>query len=191
MSENRFILCNKTTDSKVWDTLKKQCYSLEYVVFLLNKQESTIIKQDEEIKKLKRTERSWRRIHCCNKESDNCGIIIEQQATIKRLEEENEQLKKELKGLNRRYIAFSEATDKRLREMTTIPYSKKVGELEKEIHRWKTLYEIKDKEVTARVKRLNEICNQYKYAITFDKDIDPNDAVNILCDRILQTEVDF
>lgn len=70
-------------------------------------------------------------------------------------------------------------------------YKEKVWELEKEIHRWKTLYEIKDKEVTARVKRLNEICNRYKYAITFDKDIDPNDAVNILCDRILQTEVDF
>ena len=33
------------------------------------------------------------------------------------LQEENEQLKKELKGLNRKYIAFSEATDKRLKEM--------------------------------------------------------------------------
>jgi len=63
-------------------------------------------------------------------------------------------------------------------------------QLKQKIQRWKTLYEIKDKEVTARVKRLNEICNQYKYAITFDKDIDPNDAVNILCDRILQTEVE-
>ncbi len=65
-----------------------------------------------------------------------------------------------------------------------------LNEQEQKIQRWKTLYEIKDKEVTTRVKRLNEICNQYKYAITFDKDIDPNDAVNILCDRILQTEVE-
>ena len=36
MSEKRFILCNKTTDSNVWDTLEKQCYSLEFVVSLLN-----------------------------------------------------------------------------------------------------------------------------------------------------------
>lgn len=69
-------------------------------------------------------------------------------------------------------------------------YRKENEQLKQKIQRWKTLYELKDKEVTARVKRLNEICNQYKYAITFDKDIDPNDAVNILCDRILQTEVE-
>ena len=56
------------------------------LIRLLNEQESTIIKQKEEIKKLKRTERSWRRIHCCNKESDNCGIVIEQEATIKQLQ---------------------------------------------------------------------------------------------------------
>ena len=61
----------------------------------------------------------------------------------------------------------------------------------KQCERWRSLYELKDAEVTARVKRLNEICNRYKYAITFDKDIDPNDAVNILCDRILQTEVEM
>ncbi len=36
MTEKRFILCNKTTDSNVWDTLDKQCYSLEFVVSLLN-----------------------------------------------------------------------------------------------------------------------------------------------------------
>ena len=36
MSEKRFILCNKTTDSNVWDTWEKQCYGWEYVVYLLN-----------------------------------------------------------------------------------------------------------------------------------------------------------
>ena len=36
MSDERFILCNKTTDSNVWDTLEKQCYGWEYVVSLLN-----------------------------------------------------------------------------------------------------------------------------------------------------------
>ena len=35
----------------------------------------------------------------------------------KKLKEENEWLRKELKGLNKKYIAFSEATDKRLKEM--------------------------------------------------------------------------
>ena len=35
----------------------------------------------------------------------------------KTLKKENEWLRKELKGLNKKYIAFSEATDKRLREM--------------------------------------------------------------------------
>lgn len=34
-----------------------------------------------------------------------------------RLEEQNEELKKELKELNKKYIAFSEATDKRLKEL--------------------------------------------------------------------------
>ena len=78
------------------------------------------------------------------------------------------------------------------KQQATISQLKEENEqLKQKIQRWKTLYEIKDKEVTARVKRLNEICNQYKYAITFDKDIDPNDAVNILCDRILQTEVEM
>ena len=44
-------------------------------------------------------------------------FIQNQQATISALKEENEQLRKELKELNRKYIAFSEATDKRLKEM--------------------------------------------------------------------------
>ena len=35
----------------------------------------------------------------------------------KTLKKENEWLRKELKGLNKKYIAFSEATDKRLKEM--------------------------------------------------------------------------
>ena len=35
----------------------------------------------------------------------------------KTLKKENEYLRKELKWLNRKYIAFSEATDKRLKEM--------------------------------------------------------------------------
>ena len=36
---------------------------------------------------------------------------------LNNLVEENEQLRKELKELNRKYVAFSEATDKILKEM--------------------------------------------------------------------------
>lgn len=43
MTENkRFIFCNKTTDSNVWDTSEKQCYGWEYVVSLLNGFDGTI-----------------------------------------------------------------------------------------------------------------------------------------------------
>lgn len=44
-------------------------------------------------------------------------ILNELNDENKTLKKENEWLKKELKGLNRKYIAFSEATDKRLKEM--------------------------------------------------------------------------
>ena len=48
---------------------------------------------------------------------DVADLLNFQNTQIKCLKEENEQLRKELKGLNKKYIAFSEATDKRLREM--------------------------------------------------------------------------
>ena len=124
MSDERFVVgSNEIGEIIVTDVETGNIYRRDNIsnffglIRLMNEQQVKIEKQDEEIKKLKRTERSWRKIHCCNKESDNCGIVIEQQATINQLKEENEQLKKELKGLNRKYIAFSEATDKRLKEM--------------------------------------------------------------------------
>ena len=45
------------------------------------------------------------------------GLLNELNDENKTLKKENEWLRKELKGLNKKYIAFSEATDKRLREM--------------------------------------------------------------------------
>ena len=99
MTEKRFILCSKTTDSNVWDTLEKQYYSWEYVVFLLNEQEQ-------------------------------------------------------------------------------------------KIQRWKTLYEIKDKEVTARVDGLNKVCEYYTSEVLFKSDVDPNKAVKEVINRILNTEVE-
>lgn len=87
--------------------------NIQNVVDLLNEQESTIIKQDKEIKKLKRTERSWRRIHCCNKESDNCGIVIEQEATIKQLEGKIKRLNAFLveRGLAVEYVRWNKGSD--------------------------------------------------------------------------------
>ena len=100
MTEKRFILCSKTTDSNVWDTLEKQYYSWEYVVFLLNEQEQ-------------------------------------------------------------------------------------------KIQRWKTLYEIKDKEVTARVDGLNKVCEYYTSEVLFKSDVDPNKAVKEVINEILNTEVEM
>ena len=79
-------------------------------------------------------------------------LLNEQQATINKLKEENEQLKQK-------------------------------------IQRWKTLYEIKDKEVTARVDALNEVCEYYLTEAQFKADTDPNEAVHEVINRILNTEV--
>ena len=48
MNKERFILCNKTTDSNVWDTWEKQCYGWEYVVSLLNEYSN----ENEKLKKV-------------------------------------------------------------------------------------------------------------------------------------------
>ena len=47
MNKERFILCNKTTDSNVWDTWEKQYYGWEYVVSLLNEYSN----ENEKLKK--------------------------------------------------------------------------------------------------------------------------------------------
>ena len=49
--------------------------------------------------------------------SEVVDLLNELNDENKTLKKENEWLRKELKGLNKKYIAFSEATDKRLREM--------------------------------------------------------------------------
>ena len=132
MSENRFILCNKTTDSNVWDTLEKQCYGWEYVVSLLNElnDENDILKQQLQTR----------------------YIVNKQYEELQRLKKENKLLKQK-------------------------------------IQRWKTLYEIKDAEVTARVDALNEVCEYYLTEAQFKADTDPNEAVHEVINRILNTEV--
>ena len=54
----------------------------------------------------------------CPKELHNKEMYMKRlEYTVQKFKEENEYLRKELKGLNKKYIAFSEATDKRLKEM--------------------------------------------------------------------------
>ena len=64
-----------------------------------------------------------------------------------------------------------------------------LNEQEQKIQRWKTLYEIKDKEVTARVDSLNKVCEYYTSEVLFKSDVDPNKAVKEVINRILNTEV--
>ena len=63
-------------------------------------------------------------------------------------------------------------------------------QLKQKIQRWKTLYEIKDKEVTARVDSLNKVCEYYTSEVLFKSDVDPNKAVKEVINEILNTEVE-
>ena len=67
MTEKRFILCNKTTDSNVWDTLDKQYYSLEFVVSLLNylnDENKELIKENEQLRKKLEQIYSFKGLNC-------------------------------------------------------------------------------------------------------------------------------
>ena len=61
-----------------------------------------------------------------------------------------------------------------------------LNEQEQKIQRWKTLYEIKDKEVTARVDALNKVCEYYTSEVLFKSDVDPNKAVKEVINEILK-----
>ena len=76
------------------------------------------------------------------------------------------------------------------REFTSDEFEDFLNEQEQEIQRWKTLYEIKDKEVTARVDALNKVCEYYTSKVLFKSDVDPNKAVREVINEILNTEVE-
>ena len=120
MSDERFVVSTNTVgEIIVTDVETGNVYyygsmsNFLGLIRLLNEQESTIIKQKEEIKKLKKTERSWRKIHCCNKESDNCGIVIEQEATIKQLQGKVKRLNAFIveRGLAIEYLKWNKGYD--------------------------------------------------------------------------------
>ena len=77
------------------------------------------------------------------------------------------------------------------REFTSDEFEDFLNEQEQKIQRWKTLYEIKDKEVTARVDALNKVCEYYTSEILFKSDVDPNKAVKEVITEILNTEVEM
>jgi len=109
MSEKRFVIDEEgISDNK---TDKWYCWK-EEVVDLLNEQQSIIHRDETSIKtmmsNMKKLEEEKVEL------MEDCACQYKQ---IQKLESENEYLRKELKGLNRKYIAFSEATDKRLKEM--------------------------------------------------------------------------
>ena len=115
MSDERFILCNKTTDSNVWDTLEKQCYSLEYVVSLLNylnDENKTLKEENEQLQKyneqlkerLEKINGGYGHLTHRNGLTANEWLIESQEREQKKkneqisdLKEENEQLKQEHK----------------------------------------------------------------------------------------------
>ena len=106
-------------------------------------------------------------------QEDVAQLLNEQQATINQLKEE---LKLE-QDFTSRWQKESEML------------AKENERLKQKIQRWKTLYEIKDNEVTARVDGLNKICNYYLTEAQFKADTDPNQAVKEVINEILNTEV--
>jgi len=59
----------------------------------------------------------------------------------------------------------------------------------KQCERWRNLYELKDKEVTARVDALNRVCNYYLTETQFKAETDPNDAVKEVINEILNAPI--
>ena len=107
-------------------------------------------------------------------QEDVAQLLNEQQATINQLKEE---LKLE-QDFTSRWQKESEML------------AKENERLKQKIQRWKTLYEIKDKEVTARVDALNKVCEYYTSEVLFKSDVDPNKAVREVINEILNTEVE-
>lgn len=94
-------------------------------------------------------------------------LLNEQQSKIRLLEKENE----DLQEVNKENQLLHE-------------------ENVKQCERWRTLYEIKDREVTARVDGLNKVCEYYLTEAQFKGDTDPNDAVKEVIKEIMNTEVE-
>ena len=122
MSEKRFKLINGVklgTHSGIWDNRKQHNMGIGdelwvgEVVAMLNKGVA-LAEENKELKaEIEQSDSISEDIVCADIQHQLLKVTDEN----KTLKKENEWLKKELKGLNKKYIAFSEATDKRLKEM--------------------------------------------------------------------------
>ena len=108
------------------------------------------------------------------------AIMNEQQATIQFLQNEIDELKKDIDIYKYEEKKHSETARKLYEENE---------QLKQKIQRWKNLYDIKDAEVTARVDALNKVCEYYTSEVLFKSDTDPNRAVKEVLNEILNTEV--
>ena len=115
-----------------------------------------------------------------------CNLLNEQQATISRLEEENEELKEihqkgsksceKWKQHKEAQIQLLEKENEDLREVNKenqLLHEENV----KQCERWKNLYEIKNAEIT-------KVCEYYLTETQFKEDTDPNDAVKEVINKI-------
>lgn len=116
----------------------------------------------------------------CKRLNDICELIEELHTSDNMGWERAEHFEKELKQ-KKIYI-------KRL-EYKVQKFKEENEQLKQKIQRWKTLYELKDAEVTARVDGLNKVCEYYLTEAQFKSDTNPNQAVKEVINAILNTEV--
>ena len=110
MSDKRFVLCKKGDREYIEDNGCVQLYGFDVLCEMLNE----LNDENKELKaEIEQSDLISEDIIC----SDIQHQLLKVTDENKELKKENEWLRKELKGLNKKYIAFSEATDKRLKEM--------------------------------------------------------------------------
>lgn len=149
-----------------------------------------------------------------------CDLLNEQQSIIRRdemsiqtmmsnmkkLEEENKELKAEIEQSDSisKDIVCADIQHELLKVTDENKELKKENEDLREVNkenqrlheenvkqceRWRKLYEIKDAEVTARVDALNKVCEYYTSEVLFKSDVDPNQAVKEVINEILNAPI--
>lgn len=133
--------------------------------------------------------------------SDICNVLNEQHSIIRRdeisiktmmsnmkkLEEEKVELMEDC-ACQYKQIQKLESENEDLREVNK-ENQRLHEENVKQCERWRNLYELKDKQVTARVDTLNRVCNYYLTETRFKGDTDPNEAVKEVINEILNAPI--
>ena len=112
-------------------------------------------------------------------------------SNMKKLEEENKQLKQEHKVVIDEMITDYKNLEKMNEDLREVNKENQLLHEEnvKQCERWKNLYELKDAEVTARVDSLNKVCEYYTSEVLFKSDVDPNEAVKEVINEILNAPI--